>query len=146
MLPLGSIQKALHGRPAAMVGVSDNHYDRLSEALRNPANRGLFENAWANGKAFAQASEGLRGRTPLRVEWKGPHQLPGYEQIPVDLRVDYVYLVSCKYGSKLLHNASPSHLFDRLLAVRRGPRGDWYNEVAPGGYLNRTGFNRDFLS
>ena len=33
--------------------------------------------------------------------------------------MDYVYLVSCKYGSKLLHNASPSHLFDRLLAIRR---------------------------
>ena len=134
MLPLGSIEEALQGRPAAMVGVSDNHYDRLAEATKDPANRGVFESAWANGKAFAQAREGLRGRTPLRVEWKGPHQLPGYEQIPVDLRVDYVYLVSCKYGSDLLHNASPSHLFDRLLAVRRGPRGNWYNEVAPGGY------------
>ncbi len=145
MLPLGSIEEALQGRPAAVVGVSDNHYDRLSEALRNPANRGLFESAWANGKAFAQAREGLRGRTPLRVEWKGPHQLPGYEQIPVDLRVDYVYLVSCKYGSKLLHNASPSHLFDRLLAVRRGPRGDWYNEVAPGGYQRFYTACRDHL-
>ena len=108
MLPLGSIEEALQGRPAAMVGVFDNHYDRLSEALRNPANRGLLENAWANGQAFTQAREGLRGRTPLRVEWKGPHQLPGYEQIPVDLRVDYVYLLSCKYGSKLLHNACRS--------------------------------------
>lgn len=145
MLPLGSIEEALQGRPATMVGVADNHYDRLSEALRNPASSGLFQNAWANGKAFAQAREGLRGRTPLRVEWKGPHQLPGYEQIPVDLRVDYVYLVSCKYGSKLLHNASPSHLFDRLLAIRRGPRSDWYNEVAPGGYQRFYTACRDYL-
>ena len=29
MLPLGNLQEALQGRPAAMVGVSDNHYDRL---------------------------------------------------------------------------------------------------------------------
>ena len=146
MLPLGSIEEALRNRPAAMVGIEGHHYDRLSQALEDSSNRNLFEKAWANGKAFARAEEGLRGRTPLRVEWKGPHQLPGYEQIPVDLRVDYVYLVSCKYGSKLLHNSSPSHLFDRLLAVRRGPRGDWYNEVAPGGYQRFYTACRDYLS
>ena len=145
MLPLDNVQEALRGRPAAMIGVSDNHYDRLDEALRQSENRGLFENAWANGRAFARAREGLRGRAPLRVEWKGPHHLPAYEQIPVDLRVDYVYLVSCKYGSKLLHNASPSHLFDRLLAVRRGSRSDWYNEVAPGGYQRFYAACRDHL-
>ncbi len=145
MLPIGNIQEALQSRPTAMVGVSDHHYDRLSEAIENPANRRLFENAWANGAAFAQAREGLRGRTPLRVEWKGPHQLPGYEQIPVDLRVDYVYLVSCKYGSKVLHNVSPAHLFDRLLAVRRGKQTDWYNEVAPGAYQRFYTLCRDYL-
>ena len=145
MLALDDMQEALHDRPATMVGVSDNHYHRLVEAAKDPANRRLFENAWANGRAFAQAREGLRERTPLRVEWKGPHRLPGYEQIPVDLRVDYVYLVSCKYGSKLLHNASPSHLFDRLLAVRRGPRSDWYNEVAPGDYQRFYAACRDHL-
>ena len=145
MLPIGDIRQALRSRPTAMVGVSDHHYDRLSEAIEDPANRSLFENAWANGTAFAQASEGLRGRTPLRVEWKGPHHLPGYEQIPVDLRVDYVYLVSCKYGSRVLHNASPAHLFDRLLAVRRGKQTDWYNEVAPDAYQGFYTACRDYL-
>ncbi|MCQ3804135.1 MAG: hypothetical protein KTV45_08530 [Acidimicrobiia bacterium] len=146
MLPWGSIEEALRNRPAAMVGVSDNHYDRLFQALEDPSNRRLFEKAWANGKAFARAEEGLRGRPPLRVEWKGPHQLPGYEQIPVDLRVDYVYLVSCKYGSKLLHNVSPSHLFDRLLAVRQGKRTNWYNEVAPLAYQQFYTACRDHLT
>ena len=145
MLPLRNIREALQSRPHAMVGVSNHHYERLSEAMEDPTNRKLFENAWANGTAFAQAREGLRGRPPLRVEWKGPHQLPGYEQIPVDLRVDYVYLISCKYGSKLLHNASPAHLFDRLLAVRRGNRTNWYNEVAPEAYQRFYTLCRDYL-
>lgn len=146
MLPLASIEEGLQDRPAAMIGVSDRHYNRLSEAQKDPANREDFRNAWANGKAFAQARGGLRHRAPLRVEWKGPHRLPGYSQIPVDLRVDYVYLVSCKYGSKLLHNASPSNLFDRLLAVRLGPNQDWYNEVAPGGYQRFYAACRDYLA
>ncbi|HEX7095044.1 MAG TPA: hypothetical protein VF183_04135, partial [Acidimicrobiales bacterium] len=80
--------------------------------------------------------DGLRGRPVWRLEWKGGHKPPGYEQIPADLRVDHVYLVSCKYGSSILHNVAPAHLFDRRLAERR--RGsavaDWYAVVAPEAY------------
>ena len=61
MLPLGSIEEALQGRPAAMVGVSDNHYDRLSEALRNPPNRGLFENAVGEREGL-RSSQGRTAR------------------------------------------------------------------------------------
>ena len=61
---------------------------------------------------------------------------------PIDLRVDHVYLVSCKYLSDILFNASPSHVFDDLLVGARGSRsgrekrlaGDWYAEVAPAEY------------
>jgi len=53
--------------------------------------------------------------------------------VPADLRVDHVYLVSCKYLSKVLHNASPWALFERCLVGVQGIRsdGDWFDVVAP---------------
>jgi hypothetical protein len=70
------------------------------------------------------------------VEWKGVVRAAGDEVAPIDLRIDHVYLVSCKYMSNILFNVSPAHVFDSLLAggpVRRGRGvgGDWYAEVAP---------------
>ena len=61
---------------------------------------------------------------------------------PIDLRVDHVYLVSCKYLSNILFNVSPASVFDSLLfgGQGRGARaarevgGDWYAEVAPAEY------------
>ena len=103
--------------------------------------------AWANGVVFARSDEGLRGRPVWRLEWKGKHRPPGYEQIPADLRVDHVYLVSCKYGSSILHNVAPSHLFDRRLAERRrgGSVPDWYADVAPEAYQELYGACRKAL-
>ena len=69
------------------------------------------------------------------MEWKGPTHAPGDEVVPADLRIDHVWLVSCKYLSKVLANAAPTRLFDRGLAG--GPAanaGDWYGEVAPDAY------------
>ena len=93
------------------------------------------------------------GRLPRVVEWKGTGRAPGDEVAPIDLRVDHVYLISCKYLSNILFNVSPSHVFDDLLVGGggRGGRGaagdlggtarlsegtgrgggDWYAEVAP---------------
>ena len=53
--------------------------------------------------------------------------------MPADLRVDHVYLISCKYLSKVLHNASPESLFDRRLVGGGTARSrvDWYDAVAP---------------
>ena len=145
MLGLASVDEALAARPSEMVGVEGHHYDKLV-AARADGKYGLqFEEAWANGVAFAAAEDGLRDRQPKRVEWKGPHKLPGYDQVPADLRVDYVYLVSCKYGSKLLHNVSPSHLFDRLLVQRHGQRVDWYADVAPDEYQHLYRACRDYM-
>ena len=145
MLGLASVDEALSMRPEAMVGVEDRHYDRLS-AGRAEGKYGLqFEEAWANGVAFAAAEDGLRGRVPKRVEWKGPHQAPSYEQTPADLRIDHVYLVSCKYGSRLLHNVSPGHLFERLLRVRQGAAGDWYSQVARAEYQALYQAAREYL-
>ena len=76
--------------------------------------------AWNNGRAPFRADDGLRGRRPRIVEWKGAHRDPAAEAVPADLRIDHVYLVSCKYLSKVLHNASPWSLFERFL-VREPP-------------------------
>ena len=94
------------------------------------------------GRPSSRAADGLRGRPPNVVEWKGTGRAPGDEVAPIDLRVDHVYLVSCKYLSTILFNVSPSHVFDELLAggparAGRAARGllpgggDWYAEVAP---------------
>ncbi len=89
-----------------------------------------FTAAFNNGREFAHADDGLRGRVPQRVEWKGPQRPPGDDAIPADLRIDWVYLVSCKYLSKVLLNPSPVRLFDGLL-VGDGRRGaHWFLEVA----------------
>src|SRR5215210_1066840 len=85
MLGLDSPAAAVASRPPEMRNVSDAVWERLAESL---ADR----------------------RLPLVVEWKGPTRAPGDEVVPADLRIDHVYLVSCKYLSRILHNASPAHL------------------------------------
>ena len=128
-----TLEGALAARSVANVG--DAVWDRLGELEQAGQHRQEFLAAWANGQAFLQAEQGLRGRPPQLVEWKGPTHAPGDEVVPADLRVDHVWLVSCKYLSKVLANAAPSRLFDRGLAG--GPTqtaGDWYAEVAPEAY------------
>ncbi len=135
MLGAPRLSEALDRRPPELLGVDDEAWGRLERAVADPRLHPVAEAAFTNGMAFSQAPDGLRGRRPLRVEWKGPHRPPGYDLVPADLRVDHVYLVSCKYQSRLLLNASPSHLFDRLLQVRSGGRpADWYEQVAPDAY------------
>jgi hypothetical protein len=54
---------------------------------------------------------------------------------PVDLRIDHVYLVSCKYLSKILLNVAPANLFDGvLLGPSSRSRVDWYQVVASDPY------------
>jgi len=132
MLGLPDIDDALRTRPAAMVSLSPTLWDTLDALWRGGAYGPEFQAAWANGAAFFHARDGLRQRPPVTVEWKGSHRAPGDEVAPIDLRVDHVYLVSCKYLSRILINASPAHLFDRLLKGGHGRRsGNWFHEVAP---------------
>lgn len=126
------VDRALAARPAEMVSVAPETWDHLCEWRQAGGYDHDFEAAFANGAAFLAAREGLRGRRPLTVEWKGSQRAPGDEVAPVDLRIDHVYFVSCKYLSRILCNASPALLFDDLLAGRRGARhDDWYLAVAP---------------
>jgi hypothetical protein len=129
------VARALEVRPRNFLNVDDTHYDALSEAFASGRFASEFDTAWQNGVAFTRAADGLRGRPPWSVEWKGNQRPPGYEQIPADLRIDHVYLISCKYGSNILHNPSPGNLFVNLLLDReyRSDRG-WYEEVAPIAY------------
>jgi hypothetical protein len=128
-----SLIAALATRPVA--NVAAEVWERLVDLDRAGQHRQDFAAAWANGQAFLAAEQGLRGRPPRLVEWKGPSQAPGDDVVPADLRIDHVWLVSCKYLSKVLANAQPARLFDRGLAG--GPTrsaGDWYAEVAPDAY------------
>lgn len=132
MLGFRDLDHALQVQPLSVVNVTGEHFDRLLAARAAGTHDREFETAFENGHVFARSSDGLRGRPPWLVEWKGPHKPPGYEQVPADLRVDHVYLISCKYGSSILHNAGPSHLFERSLAERRVERGaDWFVSTAP---------------
>jgi len=118
-----------------MVSVAPETWQLLDSTHDGGALDADFEQAWSNGQAFLEASDGLRGRRPAIIEWKGSHKAPGDEVAPIDLRIDHVFLISCKYLSKIMINASPGNLFERLLQGGHGVRGrDWYAEVAPHEY------------
>ena len=154
MLGLPDIDQAIGARPAVMHSLSPENWQHLALLRGGGAFDAEFHAAWENGRAFLSAADGLRGRLPQIVEWKGTGRAPGDEVAPIDLRVDHVYLVSCKYLSAILFNVSPAHVFDSLLiggqsrAAGRGAvaaardvlagggsaGGDWYAEVAPTEY------------
>lgn len=119
-------------RPPELRNVDDATWTGLVESWRDPALAPLVDAAFGNGRFFLAADDALRGRRPRLIEWTGPQRSPGDEVAPVDLRIDHVYLVSCKYLSRITMNASPAHLFERLLTGGQGRRGaDWYRDIAP---------------
>jgi len=145
MLGAGGIDEAVRSRTSVMHSVSPELWEHLERLRAGGAYDAEFHAAWENGQAFLTAADGLRGRLPRLVEWKGTGRAPGDEVAPIDLRVDHVYLVSCKYLSKILFNVSPTSVFDGLLfgGQSRGTKaarellpsgGDWYAEVAPAQY------------
>ncbi len=134
LLGLSDVDAVLATRPATMHSLAPEHWEQLSKLRDAGSYDAAFHAAWENGRAFLAAADGLRGRRPNVVEWKGSLRAPGDEVAPVDLRVDHVYLISCKYLSNILFNVSPVHVFDRLLVggLARGREArDWYAEVAP---------------
>jgi hypothetical protein len=145
MLGLAGIEESVRSRTPVMHSLSPEMWERVERLHAGGAYDAEFHAAWANGRAFLTAADGLRGRLPQVVEWKGTGRAPGDEVAPIDLRVDHVYLISCKYLSKILFNVSPASVFDSLLfgGPARGARaarevlpggGDWYAEVAPAEY------------
>jgi hypothetical protein len=158
MLGLPDIDQAIASRPATMHSLSPEMWQHLARLRGGGAYDAEFHAAWENGRAFLSAADGLRDRLPRIVEWKGTGRAPGDEVAPIDLRVDHVYLVSCKYLSDILFNVSPAHVFDYLLIAGQSRAGrvataaggagggaggaggvlpgggDWYAEMAPAEY------------
>jgi hypothetical protein len=126
-----SLVSALEHRPAQLVNVPDDVWEQLRELHESGDDADSFRTAFENGRAFLAAADGLRGRPPSRAEWKGRHRPPGDDVIPADLRIDHVFLISCKYLSKVLLNAGPPRLFDRLLVGEERSTVNWFAEAAP---------------
>ena len=130
-LPLADPDSAVARRPPEL-RVEGDTWDDLERISRSRRYATELGTAFANGRALLEAPDGLRGRTPLTIEWTGGRRAPGDEVAPIDLRIDHVYLVSCKYESDILANASPGRVFDGLLATSgTWERDDWYGAVAP---------------
>ncbi|MHB8329015.1 MAG: hypothetical protein ACYDD6_05225 [Acidimicrobiales bacterium] len=133
-LPFSSLSAALRSRPAELAVTTDT-WDRLRTLHAGGRFDAEFAAAYANGRAFLHAPDALRGRPPCLVEWTGGRRPPGDEVAPVDLRIDHVYLISCKYLSRNIANPSPARLFDGLLATTGDwAQGDWYEEIAGAAY------------
>lgn len=120
--------------PDELRNVDATTWERLRAAWRSGQWRADFAAAAANGAALACADDGLRLRPPRRIEWMGPQRPPGDDTVPADLRIDHVYLVSCKYLSRVLSNPGPPRLFDRLLAGEGRSGVNWFTETAPEEY------------
>ena len=97
--------RAIAARPRFITNVDDTVFDELEEAFAS-ALTDVF--GWPGPTVSASPlTETASAAAPLVGGVERPHKPPAYEQIPADLRVDHVYLLSCKYGSKILQNASP---------------------------------------
>ncbi|HXQ90395.1 MAG TPA: hypothetical protein VN768_02485 [Acidimicrobiales bacterium] len=130
-LGTGDLASALARRPGQL-DIADATWDQLDALFRSGRFDSEFATAFANGRAFLHAPDALRGRHPRLIEWTGGRRPPGDEVAPVDLRIDHVYLVSCKYLSRNIANPSPARLFDGLLATSgQWEQTDWYEVVAP---------------
>ena len=131
MLGHDSLMSALAEHPAQLADVSEHKWAELTRSATETSLWADWDAAWRNGAAFLEARDGLRGRRPLLMEWRGALRPSADAVIPVDLRVDHVYLISCKYLSKILFNGSPSGVFEGLLGLRPASRSaDWYSTVA----------------
>lgn len=119
-------------RPPLFANLTPGDWDRLEGLWLGGDYGAEFETALDNGRAFLRSPDALNGRVPRIIEWIGGRNAPGDEVVPADLRVDHVYLISCKYLSKILHNLSPSRLMEGLLSREASTDStNWYERVAP---------------
>ena len=133
-LPYPDLPRALGSR-SPVLGIDETTWSRLDQLHAEGTHQPDFQSAYQNGQAFALADDGLARRPPRIVEWTGGRRPPGDEVAPIDLRIDHVYLISCKYLSANIANPSPARLFDGLLATTgTWDRADWYQAVAPDEY------------
>jgi hypothetical protein len=130
-----ALELALGTREPMLSTVSDRVWSQLQDLHRSGQHADQFQAGFENGKAFLHAPDALAGRRPRLIEWTGGRRAPGDEVVPSDLRIDHVYIVSCKYLSRILHNPSPARLIEGLLTQAPvDDRGDWYQRTAPDEY------------
>jgi hypothetical protein len=132
MLGHVDLTDAIARRPVELTNLTASNWEKLSELRQSGSYETDFAAGYLNGHAFLTAPGALNGRPPRIVEWTGGRRPPGDEVVPSDLRIDHVYLVSCKYLSRILHNPSPARLVEGLLT--QAPVDDarnWYQRVAP---------------
>ena len=121
-----TLADAIEARPAVLKLEPDEWAN-----LEGIWSSGSWTSVAGNGAYFASHTDGLNGRAPQRIEWSGRRRIPGDRPVPADLVVDRVYMVSCKYLSRILHNTAPAHVFIDGLDVTSQSRGiNWFQEVA----------------
>src|SRR5262245_45612424 len=109
-----TVAAAIAQRPPEL-RITPSTWAHLAQLEASGRHARAFEHGFRNGRAFLAAPDAPGGRLPRLTEWTGGRRPPGDEVVPADLRVDHVYLVSCKYLSRSLHNPSPARLVDGLL-------------------------------
>jgi hypothetical protein len=138
MIPTWTLETLETNAPAPkeLVGVEDTEWESLLKLWRENEMPDAFFESFASGRYFLTSNQGLRDRPPQLVEWKGKHQSPEHDPLPVDIRIDHVFAVSCKNYSKILLNPSPNSLFRHALTEGGVTGLDWFNESAPHEYYD----------
>jgi hypothetical protein len=132
MLGVADLASVIARRPDEMSNLTPGDWEQLGALWESGLYEADFAASCLNGQEFLAAVDALNHRRPRIVEWTGGRRPPGDEIVPSDLRVDHVYLVSCKYLSRILHNPSPARLVEGLLSQRPvDDHGDWYQRTAP---------------
>ena len=132
MFGAADLAAALAAPPPAFGGVGDDRWARLRDLERRRPLPGRVRGGLGQRHgASSRARDGLRGRPPEVVEWKGPQRPPGAEpdprrpagrpRLPGELQVQL---------------AHPAQRVAPVDLRRRRPgattaRGDWYGEAAP---------------
>src|SRR5664280_1669590 len=119
------------GAPEQFDGIDTATWDLLQEWWFEGKHVQQFADAFEDGRYFLEADQGLRRRAPCTIEWKGPHRSPEDDPLPADLRIDNVFIISCKNLSKVLLNPSPAALFRSALRNPDLGGHDWYETIAP---------------
>ncbi len=111
MLGHSDMDDAVRSRSPVMHSLSPEMWHHLAQLHAGGAYDAEFHAAWANGRAFLAASEGLRGRLPEVIEWKGTGCAPGRRggadrsaggpRLPRELQVPLEDLVQCVAGGRL---------------------------------------------
>ena len=88
-LPFLDPISALARRPNEL-RISDDAWDLLESIAGSGRFAAELAGAFANGRSFLEAPDGLRGRSPLAIEWTGGRRPPGDEVAPIDLSLIHI--------------------------------------------------------